>query len=39
MRNITMAKRDEHYSVQRVNLLAEEGYNLLKLTAEVGALQ
>jgi len=39
MRNITMAKRDERYSVQRVNLLAEEGYNLLKLTIEVGALQ
>ena len=39
MRKITIANHDEHNAIGRVNLLAEEGYNLLKLTIEVGALQ
>ena len=39
IRNTTMANRDERYAVQRVNLLAEEGYNLLKLAVKVGPLQ
>ena len=37
--NFTLANHDDRYYVPRVNLLAEEGYNLLKLTVEVGALQ
>jgi hypothetical protein len=39
MRNITIANHDEHSAVERVNLLAEDGYNLLKLAVKVGALQ
>jgi hypothetical protein len=39
MRRIITANRDKHDTVRLVNLLAEDGYNLLKLTAEVGALQ
>jgi hypothetical protein len=39
MRNITIAKHDQNNTVGRVNLLAEEGYNLLKLAVKVGALQ
>jgi hypothetical protein len=35
----TIANRDEHNVIGRVNLLAEEGYNLLKLAVKVGALQ
>jgi len=34
-----MTNRAEHDNTRRVNLLAEDGYNLLKLTIEVGALQ
>jgi len=34
-----IASLDEHSTIGRVNLLAEEGYNLLKLTVKVGALQ
>jgi hypothetical protein len=37
--NTAIANRDEHSSLRRVNLLTEEGYNLLKLTVEVGAIQ
>ena len=38
-RTTKTAKHDERDAVRIVNLLAEEGYNLLKLTVEVGALQ
>jgi hypothetical protein len=34
-----IASHDEHNTIGRVNLLAEEGYNLLKLAVKVGALQ
>ena len=36
---VALANRDEHDTVGRVNLLTEEGYNLLKLAAKVGDLQ
>ena len=39
MRKTTIANDDEHDELRRVNLLTEEGYNLLKLTVEAGALQ
>jgi hypothetical protein len=39
MRNITISNHDERIAVERVNLLAEDGYNLLKLAVKVGALQ
>ena len=39
MRKTMMANRAERENTRRVNLLAEDGYNLLKLTIEVGALQ
>ena len=39
MQKIAIASRDEHYVIQCVNLLAEEGYNLLKLAVKVGAIQ
>jgi hypothetical protein len=39
MRKTMIANRAEHDTTRRVNLLAEDGYNLLKLTIEVGALQ
>lgn len=39
MRKITQANNDEHDNVWLVNLLAEEGYNLLKSAVKVGALQ
>ncbi len=39
MLKIATANRDEHDTVGLVNLLAEEGYNLLKLAVKVGALQ
>ena len=39
MCNITIANHDEHNTIGRVNLLAEEGYNLLKLAVKVGASQ
>jgi hypothetical protein len=39
MPNIAVTNRGEHHAFGRVNLLAEEGYNLLKLAAKVGALQ
>ena len=35
----TIDNHDEHNAIGRVNLLAEEGYNLLKLAVKVGALQ
>ena len=39
MRKITLATDDEHDNVRLVNLLTEEGYNLLKSAVKVGALQ
>ncbi len=39
MCEIAIANHDEHNAIGRVNLLTEEGYNLLKLAVEVGALQ
>ena len=39
MRKIALANDDEHEKIRRVNLLAEEGYNLLKSAVKVGALQ
>jgi len=36
---IAIANHDEPNAIRRVNLLAEEGYNLLKLAVKVGALQ
>ena len=40
MRKIALAKDDdEHDNIRLVNLLAEEGYNLLKSAVKVGALQ
>lgn len=39
MRKTVIANRDEHDTVLVVNLLAEDGYNLLKLTVKVGDLQ
>ena len=39
MRKTMMANRAERENTRRVNLLTEDGYNLLKLTIEVGALQ
>ena len=39
MRTTTIANRDEHDAARSVDLLAEDGYNLLKLAVKVGALQ
>jgi hypothetical protein len=39
MHEIVMANRDEHGIIRPVNLLTEEGYNLLKLAVKVGAIQ
>ncbi len=39
MRRIIVADHDKHDTIRLVNLLPEDGYNLLKLTVEVGALQ
>ena len=39
MCKIAMANRIEHDTIGCVNLLTEEGYNLLKLAVKVGALQ
>lgn len=39
MQKTTLANDDEHDNVQLVNLLTEEGYNLLKSAVKVGALQ
>ncbi len=39
MCKIAMAHRNEHDAIGRVNLLTEEGYNLLKLAVKVGDLQ
>ena len=39
MCKIAMANRNEHDPIGRVNLLTEEGYNLLKLAVKVGAVQ
>lgn len=39
MPKTTLANDDEHDSVRLVNLLTEEGYNLLKSAVKVGALQ
>jgi len=36
---IAIANRYEHDTIGRVNLLTEEGYNLLKLAVKVGAVQ
>ena len=36
---VALANRDEHDTVGRVNLLTEEGYNLLKLVVKAGALR
>jgi hypothetical protein len=36
---IMIANHDDHIAVRRVNLLAEDGYNLLKLAVKAGALQ
>jgi len=39
MRKIAISNRNEHDTIGRVNLLTEEGYNLLKLAVKVGAVQ
>jgi hypothetical protein len=39
MCKIAIANHDEHDKIRPVNLLTEEGYNLLKLAVKVGALQ
>ena len=39
MPKTTIASDDEHDIVLLVNLLTEEGYNLLKSAVKVGALQ
>ena len=39
MPKIAIANRDEQDTTGPVNLLTEEGYNLLKSAAKVGALQ
>jgi hypothetical protein len=39
IRKITITNRNEHEAFGPVNLLTEEGYNLLKLAVKVGALQ
>ena len=39
MLGIMIANRDERDTIRLVNLLAEDGYNLLKLTIEAGALR
>lgn len=39
MCKISIANCNEHDTIGRVNLLTEEGYNLLKLAVKVGALQ
>ena len=39
MCKIAIANRNQHDSTGRVNLLTEEGYNLLKLAVKVGAVQ
>lgn len=39
MRKITIANDDERDSLRLVNLLAEEGYNLLKSAVKVGDSQ
>jgi len=36
---ISLANRDEHDTIWHVNLLTEEGYNLLKLVVKAGALR
>jgi len=39
MCKIAIANRNQHDSTGRVNLLTEEGYNLLKLAAKAGDLE
>jgi len=39
MCKIAMANRNEHDAIECVNLLAEQGYNLLKLAVKAGDLQ
>ena len=39
MCKISMANCNEHDTIGRVNLLTEEGYNLLKLAAKAGDLE
>jgi len=39
MCKIAIANRDEYDTIGHVNLLTEEGYNLLKLAVKVGAIQ
>ena len=36
---VALANRDEHDTIWHVNLLTEEGYNLLKLVVKAGALR
>jgi hypothetical protein len=39
MFKIAIANRNEHHTIGRVDLLTEEGYNLLKLAVKIGAVQ
>jgi len=39
MCKIAITNRNEHDTIGRVDLLTEEGYNLLKLAVKVGAIQ
>ena len=39
MQKTPIANDDEHDSLRLVNLLTEEGYNLLKSAVKVGAIQ
>jgi len=36
---IATANRNQHDTIGHVNLLTEEGYNLLKLAVKAGAIQ